>query len=113
MSLNINQKLPAISNSIQLKEDVSDYYLQLFFINVHLYKIMKSYKEPVSTASEASRFENIQFDINPFHFQINENWRVFDINMDIIQKTCDAFKPTYHKWLTRYNINWIQTSTDF
>lgn len=29
---------------------------------------MKSYKEPVSTASETSRFENIQFDINPFPF---------------------------------------------
>jgi hypothetical protein len=57
LSLNANQKLPAISNSIQLKEDVSDYYLKLFFIDVHLYKIMKSYKEPISTASEASRFE--------------------------------------------------------
>ena len=66
IKLDQNRQLIAISQPLHMPSGYADYDLNLYLIDTASSKILNHYTYPKTISSDASQFENLKFDINPY-----------------------------------------------
>ncbi|WP_303577046.1 hypothetical protein [Acinetobacter guillouiae] len=66
LTISKHQQIIAISNPVAMQSDFADYDLNLYLIDTASSKILNHYTYPKTISADASQFENLKFDINPY-----------------------------------------------